>query len=472
MGKKQLPNIIFLLCDTLGAKHLSLYGYHRATTPNVERIVEQGQFAVYKRCFSPASWTIPSHASFFTGLYPSEHGVDDDHVYFPDNYYCLAEILKNQGYRTYGVSANGLVSRLLNFDRGFDAFYEMWHLFNSKDFFAPNQLFGRSKKQVEGELQRFALLLKITFSNGNYLFTLKKMVDTLYKKIYGIPQMIDKSSLATLRAFWTSRMILAKTDPHTPFFLFLNVMEAHNQYNPPRKYNHFIKIDSGTKKRLMEKYEWQHYALAPFSREDFELLTLLYDQEVLFLDTLIGNFYSFLEERNLLKNTIFIIASDHGELIGEHGHCSHMFTLYNELLHVPLIFRYPHDFGIHGEISRLVQLHDIFATILEIVESPFPVPDSSQSLLSAPREFAVSESIHCNRPIRKLKTKNPSFILQEFMQPYNAVITKDMLKIIRRADGQTELFDLNSDLYETHELSDSPAYAQQKMKLLQFLEEV
>ena len=118
--KKKLPNIILIVLDTVGAKHMSLYGYHRRTTPNLERIAEE--CTVYNCCFAPSCWTIPSHASMFTGLYPSQHGAHEGNYFIDENVQHLVKVLKNSGYRTFGISSNGLVSPTTGLCPGFDYF--------------------------------------------------------------------------------------------------------------------------------------------------------------------------------------------------------------------------------------------------------------------------------------------------------------------------------------------------------------
>jgi arylsulfatase A-like enzyme len=472
MGNHHLPNIILIVCDTLGAKHMSLSGYGRRTTPFIERMIEDGGFAFYNRCFSPASWTVPSHVSLFTGLYPDEHGVGDENFSLPDNLYCLAEILKYLQYTTFGVTSNGLVSGLLNFNKGFDEFYEMWHLFNSREFFEINQAFSRSKKHVKGELARFRLLLQLSSPQGAHTFLLKKMIDGIFNKIHGLQVILKKSVYATQRTIDTAKKIINSQDAQSPFFLFLNIIEMHNQYNPPSGITAFEKIGPKTRRTVLKKFEWHHYTLSPFSQETFEILNILYDREVLFLDSVLWDFYSFLKDKRILENTLIIITSDHGEFLGEHGQVNHLFTLYNELLHVPLIIKFPQDFALKGQKDDLVQLHDIFATITDIAGSPLPVPGSSHSLLSSDRrKIAYSQLLSCGRWLNKLRQKNPSFVSQDFMQPQRALITDNMLKIIKRADGFTEIFDLNKDLYETQSLSNEPSYKEQKSKLMQLLDE-
>jgi arylsulfatase A-like enzyme len=462
-----LPNIILVVCDTLGAKHMSVHGCERRTTPYLERMSEDDGFVVYKRCIAPASWTIPSHVSLFTGLYPSEHNIGDDCVCMPDNMYCLPEILNYMGYATFGVTSNSLVGRLLNFERGFDEFYEMWHLFNSRDFLIVEQEFSRSKRNVKGELRRFLTLLRLASSHRAYTFLLKKFIDSSYKKRHAI---LKNSIHATLRTISTAKKIVNSRNTQKPLFLFLNIMETHSQYNPPPGITAFKRISQKNRDDVLKKYEWHHYVHSPFSAETFEILNVLYDREVLFLDSVLSDFYSFLKARNMLDNTLLIITSDHGELLGEHGQVNHIFTLYNELLHVPLLMKYPKDFGLRGHKDTLVQLHDVFSTISDMTGSPMPTPESSHSLLSSTsRKIAYSQLLSCDHTIHKFRRANPSFVIQDFMQPYKSLVTDDMMKIIKRADGQTEMYDLNNDFYETRDLNNDPAYAGQKINLSQLL---
>ena len=469
MGHHHLPNIILVVCDTLGAKHMSLSGYERRTTPFLEKMIEDDGCTFYNRCFSPASWTVPSHVSLFTGLYPEQHGIGNENFSLPDNLYCLAEILKYLGYATFAVSSNRLISRSLNFHRGFDEFYEMWHLFNSSEFSETNEAVARAKKDVKGEFARFLLLLRLSSSHREYTFLLKKFVDSTYKKMTAI---IKKSVHATLRTISTTKKIIHSRDSQKPFFLFLNIMETHNQYNPPSGITAFEKISPKTRLAVLKKFDWHHYAFSPFSAETLEILNVLYDREVLFLDSVLWDLYSFLKNKRILDNTLIIITSDHGEFLGEHGQVNHLFTLYNELLHVPLIIKFPKDLALKGQRDDLVQLHDIFATITDVAGSPLPVPDSSCSLLSSTsRKAAYAQLPYCGHTLHNFRQKNPSFTAQDFMQPQTSLITDQMLKIIKRADGFTEIFDLNKDLYETQELSNDPSYAGQKLKLMKLLAE-
>jgi arylsulfatase A-like enzyme len=464
---KKLPNIVLIVMDTSGAKHFSIYGYHRRTTPYLDRIAENA--VVYKRCISPAQWTIPSHASLFTGLYPSEHGLNTE-LPLPDWYYSLAEILKFSGYKTHAISSNGLISRLFNFQKGFDHFYETWKLFSSEDEFTQfERLFRekRKKKELEGEIKRFLFLLRYTFSVNKPDFIFKRLLDRVYKKVHG--NIHKNSAYATQRTLKIAKKLLGHNS-NTPVFLFLNFMETHMRYNPPQRFNKFIKTLPSSKKIRVQ--DWSHYALYPFTEETFCILNALYDGTLLFLDSVIWDLYSFLKDRKILDNTIFIITSDHGELIGEHGHFCHYFTLYNELIHIPLIIKYPKDFNLKGESLNLIQLHDLFATILEIIDSPFPVPESSGSILSTKRNFAVSQLLDVEYKVLVCKRENPSFERKNFMQPYTSIITEDMLKLTKRADGFVEFYDLSRDFYENNNLADEVTYSGKKQAVENLLKDI
>ncbi|HEY9073365.1 MAG TPA: sulfatase-like hydrolase/transferase, partial [Desulfobaccales bacterium] len=128
MSSQELPNIILIIMDAATAKRCSLYGHHRDTTPGLRRIAAEG--VNYKYCFAPAVWTTPSHASLFSGLYPSEHLCDEKSFQLPQVFYSLPEILQQLGYLTVGISSNSI----LTFQRGFEVYYELDTLFTSQRY--------------------------------------------------------------------------------------------------------------------------------------------------------------------------------------------------------------------------------------------------------------------------------------------------------------------------------------------------
>ncbi|WP_353686689.1 sulfatase [Thermodesulfovibrio sp. 3462-1] len=444
--KKRFPNIVLIVCDTLGAKHMSLYGYWRKTTPMLEKMVEKDNFAIYTRCFSPAPWTVPAHVSLFTGLYPSEHLTDGDKLFLSKNFYTLPEIVKNAGFTTIGITNNALVSRLFGYARGFDKFYEVWNIFEEKD----NEKAIVSNFLKKTDLEKIKFLLKSS-SRFPLKVLFKVVVNGVYKKLRPLSK--DASSF-TLKSFKIYKKILKEC--RQPFFIFINLMQTHDKYNPPQKYrNIFIKDNPKLEHRHRKETEYLHYAIKPFEKNYLEYMEGLYDEEILFLDEILFRMYEEIKKLKIQDNTLFIITADHGELFGEHGHVHHLFTTYNELIHIPLIISYPKEYGIKGEINNLVQLHDLFATIHSIVESPLPAPNSSIALMgNEKRDFACSQLLDVGFKIDACKEKNPDFDPDNFS--FNckeiALINKDLYKLIKRSNGQQELYNLQKDLYETQDL--------------------
>ena len=120
---KTTPNILLIVMDAVRLDHLSCYGYSRPTTPNLDRIAQSG--VVFENCFSAASWTPPSHATLFTGKYPSQCGIVGKNLALSNAHLTMAEFLRRQGYRTTGVGS-AYVTQHLGFDYGFEDFVENW----------------------------------------------------------------------------------------------------------------------------------------------------------------------------------------------------------------------------------------------------------------------------------------------------------------------------------------------------------
>ncbi len=118
------PNVLLIVLDTLRADHLSGYGYSRKTSPHLDRLMKES--VVFEQASSAAPWTLPSHASLFSGLYPSQHQTQWSHQLADDKLTMLSEMLKDQGYQTAGFSNNPWVSEDTNFDQGFDYFEGAW----------------------------------------------------------------------------------------------------------------------------------------------------------------------------------------------------------------------------------------------------------------------------------------------------------------------------------------------------------
>ncbi len=199
-------------------------------------------------------------------------------------------------------------------------------------------------------------------------------------------------------------------------------------------------------------------------------LEYLYESELMYVTDKVWDFYNFLNGISIRDKTMFIVTSDHGESLGEHGLWGHNFGLYNEVTHIPLIIKYPKDFGLSGEVRQLCQLQDLFATIMEVARSPFPVPESSKSLLSEHRRFALGEHL-IPLGIRGILRRDPHFLPTKQMQPCRTIINADLWKLIQWQDGRLELFNIKTDYAEAYNLINDMKYLPVKNQLFSDLNE-
>lgn len=461
-NSQELPNIIIIIMDAAGAKHCSVYGHHRDTTPGMRRIAEES--VLYQHCFAPAPWTIPSHASLMSGLYSSEHGCDEKSIQLPGVFYTLGEVLQSVGYRTVAISCNGLVS----LRRGFEVFYEMDTLVFSEQYHEGRMHMKALKKADDTGVDRFRNILNYMKENNYYSYPLANMFDRLYRKFF--VNIFKKSYQATERSIKIVKRLLQKYKNKQPLFIFMNLMDTHWQYNPPKNYHNIVKVDKKEMQELMT-FDPFYYYIQGISDHQKEKLTLLYEQELYFVDDRLFDLYRSLDEIGVKDQTLFAITSDHGEFLGEHDLWGHYFSLYNELVHIPLVVKYPAAVGLKGESANPVQLHDLYATIMDLAGVPIPAPESSQSLLSDPREYAFAEHLNPSLGIAACRRRAADFQVKPFMQPCRCIIDRDLYKLVEWADGRLELYDLKADYAEAQDLIARPEQQDRAGRLKQVMEE-
>jgi arylsulfatase A-like enzyme len=336
----------------LRADHVSAYGYSRPTTPNIDRLADRG--VLFEGAFSPASWTLPSHVSMLTGLYPHQHGAEE--TYYRGHEKTLAEALRDRGYRTGAVSANTLwFARHRGVARGFVRFDDYFH---SVADMASRTMLGR--RFAKGILPRL----------GYEDHPGRRRAPSVNE---GALNWIDKES-------------------GRPFFLFLNYLDSHDPYLPPTPYRTKFSRMPDPGGRLNGRQGRYYPELTP---EELQGEVDAYDGAINYVDEHIGQLVAALEERGLMKNTILIVTSDHGESFGEHGLLMHLNGLYRETLHVPLIVVWPGQLPEKQRRSAPVSLTALPATVLELAGLPdqgsFPVP----SLAGVLKDPAAPLADHC-----------------------------------------------------------------------------
>jgi arylsulfatase A-like enzyme len=427
---QEKPNILLIVLDALRPDHLSTYGYHRETSPCLSELAGGG--CVFRQAIATSIWTLPTFASLFSGAHTPGHNTHARNLVLPDRIITLAEILSQQGYTTVGLSNTPLVSAATNLDRGFSHF----------------SLGGRFNSPIKGRLNPFQ-----NFISKRY----RRFFKSRYGK--GTPWAVKEVKK------WAGRL----KEEHVPFFIFAHFVETHLPYHPPAQYRQRFLSDSVLLKeaeRLDQNPSKYFTGKVPWGEREFELLRCLYDAEINYLDHCLGEIFACLREMGVLDQTLIIITADHGENLGEHQLMDHQYCVYDTLLRIPLIIRYPGIWEKGKESTDLVQTIDIVPTICDLLnlkKDDFAGQVQGISLLSPEkRDVAVSEYWYpWLRPFKKY----PDFDTSRFEISYTA-IRKGEHKLIRTSDGRVELYHLKDDPGEGNNLIEK---APEKVKELEVL---
>jgi arylsulfatase A-like enzyme len=453
-GRSRTPNIVVVLIDTLRADHLSCYGYPRQTTPCIDRIADTG--VVYENAISSAAWTPPSHASLFTGTYPSRHGVDRSHLLLSPDLTPLPEALRRNGYKTFGVSSNYWLSRETRFDRGFDRFVHSWQLVQTEGGNAPLE---RQQRKHDLALETLAAP---SHAHG-LLHTCGSAVNGMFERTTrGLRRSFHLYDDGAWRVNSVVRRWLSDWKRlDQPFFAFIHYLEPHLRYAPPGRYRrlHLPRGVDDARASRVNQDAW-HYITGrtQMGEEDFAILRGLYDGEISYVDSRVGQLYAALKEHGLLDNTVLVITSDHGENLGEHGLMDHAYCLYDTLLHVPLIVCGPSDFSRAQRVRQPVQTLDLFPSILSMAgirderlwsqaqgESLFP-----SDIRDAERPI-FAEYLEPQPPVAVLQRRYPGVDVSRFNRTLRTV-RMGRYKYIWASDGRDALYDLEHDPREEHNL--------------------
>ena len=287
--------------DTLGAKRMSLYGYHRETTPSLELLAKD--CTVYNRCFAPACWTIPSHASMFTGLYPSQHATHEANPILSKNIRHLATVLKMSGYRTYGLSSNGLVAPASGLCPDFDYFVDFGESFDEwmENFSQkmPDNGVGLSSMlaDIPSSIEKIKLSIKYLMKTGKSDEFIKEGIRFFNRRLQDATT-IDNSSYFSRKTVKIFHKIIESSvvTDDKPFFIFINLMEAHEHYRPPLKWRKYSRW-----------WDRQPFNIGSFYNPNYQkylsklpIFRNLYDDEICFLDHIVHNIYNICNNNKLL----------------------------------------------------------------------------------------------------------------------------------------------------------------------------
>ena len=322
-------NVVLIVVDTLRADHTGLFGYERDTTPFLTALAKSAGATSFSRAFAPAPWTKPSLATILTGLVPEVHAVTRHPDRLHADFETLAERLGALGFETGAVQSNLLLASVFGFDQGFTSWNE-------------------------------AHLATHAVSTGPAINT------------------------AALE------FLAARDDAARPFFLYVHHFEPHFQYlrSGAEWFPDYAGPLTGA-----EPMDALIGATGQLSAAEGRFLAARYDAEVRYQDQLLAELFAQFESLGLLADTLFVLTADHGEEFLEHGDLSHQFKLYDELVHVPLLFVDPRGEGAplaqlgDESLTAPVGLVDLGATILDLLAvegaSSFPGTSLARPLVAA-----------------------------------------------------------------------------------------
>jgi len=398
---QRAPNVLLIIWDTVRAASMSLYGHHHPTTPTLERLARGG--IVFDWAIATSPWTLPSHGTIFTGHFP--HQLSTDWFAPLDGTLpTLAEVFRDHGYATGGFTANGRYTGYrTGLDRGF-GIYRDYRVSRSQILWSTQLLNSRVVHD-----------LTLSRSLGEVVSALRAFQWT----VFDTPGYDTKHAADVNDEFlgWQSAI------GSRPYFAFLNYMDSHAPY-------------------------WSRPSdLARFTEgTDLEVH---YDASIAYLDDQVGTLLGMLGD---LDNTIVVIASDHGELFGEHGLYGHSQSLHFRVLHVPLVVLSPGRAPAGIRVGEPVSLRDLPATMLELAGLADTAHVAGTSL-SRYWDGSGATALALLSEVREGHNTPDSVPISR--GPMQSLVARGMHYILN-GDGEEELYDYATDNAETTNFLNAP----------------
>ena len=386
--------VILITIDTLRADRLGAYGNSHVLTLNIDRLASGG--VLFRNAFAQATTTSPSHASLMTSLYPQDHNVYSNFEALGDAPVTLAEALKAQGFATFGLAnMRHLNPEVANLGQGFDTYVRSSNM-------------RRAGASVDQFLE------------------------------------------------WQENVLPQR------FFAWLHLADVHTPYHPPEPYNRFYYSGDEHDPSIRSLARiWPllpgHMVENPFfhawlaSITDLSWVMAQYAGAVSYVDNEVGRLLDALEDRHLLDKTAIILTADHGESLGEHGMYFVHTGLYEATAHVPLLMYLPGSGRQGSDVRDVVELVDVYPTVLDYLNVPASPILRGRSLLSLMRGMLAAEHValieHAGRnqvALRSGRYKYIKHLRTARLQPSYPFIA-----------GKEELYDLREDPRETSNLSAS-----------------
>lgn len=452
------PNIVVVVLDCVRASDVSPGDVGHDALPSLQRLSRESVF--FPKAIAPAPWTIPSHASLFTGQSPWVTGCHwRGDLKLNPSVPRLPALLREKGYRTMSLSANPLISPAFGLTEGFDlaawgGWWEPYLRFAARS--PPNQLPGPQGKvqPVRTRLRKGRLSRVVTESRALFVrhpFTLDAG-SRFVQRFRGEPHPMSPAMARWIEPTFESWV--AATPESTPLFAFVNLLDAHEPY--------FYRSASGSHPaagwwayaRLRE--DWLAWATGRWTPtgDDLRLLHELYVQAISGLDQRVERIISVLREAGRWDDTLLVVTSDHGQAFGEHGMLFHMFRVDEQLTRIPLWVRFPESRGGGSSAKGWASLVDLFPTLLTAAGLRVPATSSG---------FPIEDVIDRERPQPAVSVSD-GIVWQHFRDKFDSAKAKewdriwgsaylgDRKVIVDMESGAVRAFDVSHDPEERRDL--------------------
>lgn len=359
LADRSWPNVLLVTIDSLRPDHLHCYGYPRETSPRIDQFAAEG--ALFEATISSSPWSLPSHASIFTGLTASVHGCEDAKHQLPGIHATLAERLKNTGVATAGFISSPYLNPIFGLAQGFASYVDCTAPLPADD--------------------------------------------------------VTQTHAATSPAVVAATEAWLRQNTQRPFFMFVNFWDAHFDYTPPPPFD--TRFDPDYQGSITgEQFLTNPTVNRNMPPRDLDHLRALYDGEIAWVDSHFGMILDAFAAADLLDSTIIILTSSHGTAFFEHGQKGHRNSLYDEVIRVPLIIRYPARVPAGQRYQDQARSIDLLPTITDLLG--MPAPDLMGRSLAP---LFVGKSIEVRGKETAISELTvPGLTLQAFRQPERKTI--------------------------------------------------
>ena len=369
------PDILLVSIDSLRADHLGCYGYPLPTSPTLDRIATDG--VRFDRAVSSTSWTLPAHAALFTSRDEEAHGLTRNGLRLSEAQVTMAEAFRDLGYQTAGLFAGPYLHPAFGLGQGFAQYQSC--------------MAGVAEELPDAAVREEAAALESATQER-------------------------ETGTRTAERFAT---LVTQADER-PAFLFVHLWDVHYDYSPPSPWDRFFDPDyAGT-------LDFSRLAVNPAIRAEMDPvdrrhLVALYDGEIRWTDTILARLLDLHARSRPDRELLLVVLSDHGEELFEHGGKGHQRTLFEEVVRIPLVIRWPGHLPTQRVIPDLVRIIDVFPTLLELVGAPPPEPLDGRSLVPLLLGEALDEQpallelrVDPDRPLAALRTTTRKLVLSRW----------------------------------------------------------